>query len=207
MKHKKVNNYLAAFVTLIDYSVKLCAELKVCCLSYDISRLQDIRVLMHTIEHQADQEKNKLIHQLVKEFLPPMDREDLITIYRSIDDVSDALEEVILKLNVYQMPELSSSCEPFMRKIEQEIDATRRLLLEFGDFKHSKELAGIANEIAHLEEDCDVLYEHALQKLYREEKDAKKIMMWQDIYSQLEVCADSCRKVMRDVQMAYLKNI
>lgn len=207
MKHKKPNDYFAAFVTLIDYSVRLCEELKTCCLSYDVNRLADIRTQMHRIEHQADQSKNEYIHRLIKEFLPPIDREDLITIYRSIDDISDALEDVILKLNVYQMPELSESCAPFIYKIEQGIDATKRLLIEFADFKHSQALAGIADEIAHIEEDCDVLYEHALQELYQLEYDAKKIMMWQDIYNQLEVCADSCRKVMRDVQMAYLKNI
>lgn len=207
MKHKKTNDYFAAFLTLIDYSVESCNVLKTCVMSYDKQALHEIREQMHRIEHLADQQKNAMIQRLIKEFLPPIDREDLITIYRSIDDITDALEEVVLKLNVYQLNELKPSCLAFIDKIEQGIASTRSLLGEFADFKHSKNLGIYADEIAHIEEDCDGLYEQSLQGLYQDEHDVKSIMIWQHLFEQLEICADSCRKVMRDVQMAYLKNI
>ena len=53
---------------------------------------------MHKVEHAADEKKHELLDALVKAFITPIEREDIILLSQNIDEVTDKIEDVMLRL-------------------------------------------------------------------------------------------------------------
>ena len=47
---------------------------------------------VHQIENEADKNLHEIINYLIKDFLPPIEREDIITLSYRIDDVIDCID-------------------------------------------------------------------------------------------------------------------
>lgn len=58
------------------------------------------RAEMASIEHAGDQERGRLIGQLARALMTPVDREDLFRLSRSIDDVLDNLRDFIREFDL-----------------------------------------------------------------------------------------------------------
>ena len=68
---------------------------------------------MHKIEHSADIAKHGTMEQLVREFLPPIDREDIMELSGTIDDVTDSIEDVLLRLYMFNIRTLRPEAQAF----------------------------------------------------------------------------------------------
>ena len=78
-KEKKVksNQYFDSFTVLANYSVQ-CAEMILGFMEhFDAKRLEEIKNSVHEIEHKADEVKHSITDKLLKEFMTPIDREDI----------------------------------------------------------------------------------------------------------------------------------
>ena len=53
---------------------------------------------IHKIEHSADEKKHALQGVLVKAFITPIEREDILTLSRNIDDRVDKIEDVLQRI-------------------------------------------------------------------------------------------------------------
>ena len=53
---------------------------------------------IHKIEHSADEKKHALQGVLVKAFITPIEREDILTLSRNIDDMVDKIEDVLQRI-------------------------------------------------------------------------------------------------------------
>ena len=53
---------------------------------------------MHAIETRADGRKHEAMDRLAKEFIPPIEREDIITLSQYLDDLTDKIEDVLLRI-------------------------------------------------------------------------------------------------------------
>ena len=69
--------------------------------NFDPKRLEEVKTSVHEIEHKADEVKHKVTAKLLTEFMTPIDREDIFQLLKMIDDVTDAVEEISLKLYLY----------------------------------------------------------------------------------------------------------
>ena len=103
MKRKKGFNYFEAFVNLSKYSLSSAEILHKTMTEFKSSQLPNRVKEMHEIEHSADLAKHDIMNHLVKEFLPPIEREDIITLSQEIDDVTDSVEDVLLFINMFNI--------------------------------------------------------------------------------------------------------
>ena len=55
---------------------------------------------MHSIEHSADEVKHEMMRKLMKEFLPPIEREDIVSLAQNLDDITDTIEDVFLRIYI-----------------------------------------------------------------------------------------------------------
>ena len=61
---------------------------------------------MHNIEHKADEIYHDILTRLSAEFITPIDQEDILRLVQIIDDVTDALDEVVLDCYMFHIDEL-----------------------------------------------------------------------------------------------------
>jgi len=120
---KKDNYYFDTFVELVNYSCKAADLLNEIVNNYDASKLKAKMTEMHTIEHTADVERHKMMEKLLKEFITPIDREDIMAMADSIDTVTDCIEDVLLRMYMYNIVEVT--------EVRTEVDRNYRKVLLF----------------------------------------------------------------------------
>ena len=206
-KEKKSNYYFDSFPVLADFSLQ-CGEMILDYLkNFDPKRLEEVKTSVHEIEHKADEVKHKVTAKLLTEFMTPIDREDIFQLLKMIDDVTDAVEEISLKLYLYNYTELPFDTVEYM---ELTVNCVRKMVECLGQFHHylNKEIfEPYVMEVVKLEEQSDAKYIADMHRLYMTETDGFKRHKSEAMYVMLEEVADRCREVCRYVQNIALKNI
>lgn len=206
-KKEKSNYYYDSFPKLCHFSVE-CAEYILDFLNhFDHAKLQETKENVHKIEHRADDVKHEVTEKLLTEFMTPIDREDIMELLRLIDDVTDAIEEVSLKLYLYDYKELPPDSVPFAELTLNCIKATEECLKRFPDFLDQGIMRPLISKVVHLEEDSDTEYIDDVHTLYLTETDGFKRHKAEAIYTMFEETADRCREVCKFVQTIMLKNV
>lgn len=75
-----------------------------------------------------------------------------------IDDLTDAIEDVVIRLYMYNIPQIDPPALPFCALIIECIRTLQQALEEFRHFKKSTALEGLIRRVNELEEDGDRLY-------------------------------------------------
>ncbi len=206
MKNSRDFNYFKAFVDLSSFSLKAVEILSSTLHNFDVNTTEEKVKEMHNIEHTADLEKHKITNRLVKEFLPPIEREDIITITDNIDDVTDCIEDVLIGIEMYNVQVIRPEILKFTEVIMACCKSMNSALTEFENFKKSKTLHDAIVEVNRLEEEGDQLYINGVRNLYRNSKDPVELMVWTEIYRLLEKCCDSCEEVANNIENIVMKN-
>lgn len=206
MAQKKGNDYFAMLVDNANCSCEAAELLWENLNEYDYTSLPEKIRAIHEIEHRGDQGKHRLMEKLMKEFLPPIEREDIMALTNIIDDMTDELDEVLRNLYMYNVRVLRPEAVEFAALIRKCCASMKEMLEEFRNFRRSATLKDKIITINRLEEEGDQLYTRAVHRLYTEEKDAVQILVWTTIYDCLEECCDCCEHVADTVEMAVMKN-
>ncbi len=204
---KKDNNfYFESFAKGLAFSNQAAALLQECLQSYDPANVQAHLDDMHNIEHTADGVKHEMVERLMKEFLPPIEREDIMELAHCIDNVTDTIEDVLRGMYMYGIKALRPEVARFTSLIVRCCEGLTEVAAELPNFRKSTKLQSKIVEINDLEEEGDALYVEALHKLYAEETDAIAVLAWTTIYNKLEKCCDCCEDVADTVEQVILKN-
>lgn len=206
MAKKKGFNYFDALANLTNFSYELAVFLNTYLNEFDSTIISEKVKAAHTIEHNADIAKHDIINRLVKEFLPPIEREDITNLAQEIDDVTDAIEDVLIYLNMFGIKKIRPEALKFTELIVNSCKAMDQMLDEFKNFKNSKKLHDFVIDINHLEETGDALYVDSMRNLYLGTKDPVELMCWTEIFHRFENCTDSCEDVANTVENIVMKN-
>lgn len=206
MKRKQSFNYFEAFVKLSEYSLSSAEILHNTLLNFEPDKLSQRVKEMHEIEHSADLAKHVIINNLVKEFLPPIEREDIISLSQEIDDVTDSVEDVLLFISMFNIKALRPEVLRFTELISICCKSMYDALVEFQNFKNSKTLHEKIIEINRLEEEGDGLYFDMMQNLFASSNDPIELMTWSEIIHRLERCCDNCEDVADIIEQIVMKN-
>ena len=206
MSKKQDAFYYNNFISCAGYACKAVHLLKDILTNFNPDEISEKMDEIHNIEHQADDTKHEMTDKLAKAFITPIEREDIIELSHHIDDVTDKVEEVLIRVyinNVKTIPQEALKLLDIVCKCCEEIE---NLLKEFADFKHSRSLRDKIIAINTLEEDADALYISGMRKLHTEDNDVLHIIAWSEVYSYMEKCADACEHVADTVGSVVMKN-
>ena len=161
---------------------------------------------MHKVEHAADEKKHEVLDALVKAFITPIEREDIAALSEQIDDLTDKIEEVFIRIYINNVKAIRPEALKMLELVIQCCEEVCGLMREFANFRRSKELKDRIIQINSLEEEADRLYIASMLSLHSEEKDVLAVIAWREIYSYLEKCADACEHAADVVESVVMKN-
>lgn len=206
MSRNKGQTYFDAFVELVGYSCKAAGLLKEILNKYNAEQLPGKMKEMHEIEHGGDQARHRMIQKLAREFITPIDREDIMALADSIDTVTDTIEDVLMRMYMFNIGKVTEHALKMTDVIVKCCNALKTALDEFYNFRKSAKLHDLVVEVNRLEEDGDALYMEATRKLYVECDNYKELAAWDTIYHYLEKCCDSCEDVANAIESVIMKN-
>ena len=163
---------------------------------------------VHLIEHEADKVKRALEEKLAKEFVTPIDREDIFVLLDKLDDLIDAIDEVSYKIYIRNYKSLPDEVGPFIFKCIASIDGLNEVLKNFSHINDKKVMDPLINYVIKIEEEVDKLYEEKVRDLYLNENisyDEKR--MSERIYGYFENISDKSRDVCKEILVIMYKNI
>ena len=149
---------------------------------------------------------HETIDYLVKDFLPPIEREDIVLLVNKIDDIIDYLDEIAINFNILNIVVLRDNFLEFMELFNKVSILLKEMLENFKDKKKHEEVYKYLIEINNIEENGDRLYEKAIKSLFINEKDPIEIIKWKTIYNTLENGIDSFESVANTIGEIVLKN-
>jgi predicted phosphate transport protein (TIGR00153 family) len=162
---------------------------------------------MHEIENAADDQNHEIFIHLAKEFITPIDREDIIEMAQRLDDIVDYTEDVLQQMYMYDIQVLYEKALPMAILMECASTALYGALGEFRNFKKGDALAAKVIEVNNFEEEADKLYVESIRDLYKNyADDPLYIVMWSNVFSRMERCIDACENVADMMATILLKN-
>ena len=206
MAKKDNNYYFDVFAKGISLANDAATLLKKSLENFDVANIEALHNEMHAIEHSADIVKHEMMERLMKEFLPPIEREDIVELAHTIDEVTDMIDDVMLRIYMYNVTEIRSDAKEFADLIVHSCAALKDIVQELPNYKKSTALIPKIVEVNSQEEKGDRLHAEAMHRLYTEEKEPVNILVWTNIYDRLEKCCDSFEKVVDTVELIIMKN-
>ena len=199
-------NYFDEFIALADYIVKSTEVLKETFSAGNIQNLEEKVVKVHQIENDADRIIHKIRRYLVKDFLPPIDREDIVLIGHKLDDIEDSIDEILINIKILNITEIKSEVNEITEILLQATHAVKDMFENFKNQKKVNEIKKKIVEINELEEKGDRVYEKIMSILYRTEDNPVNLIKWTNIYNWLENAIDDCEHIGDCVEDVILSN-
>jgi predicted phosphate transport protein (TIGR00153 family) len=155
------------------------------------------------VEHKCDFLTHEVIQRLHKTFVTPLDREDIHSLARSLDDVIDAIDDSAGVIRLYQIARVRPDARDLGRIIKA---STEQVVSAMKALGRKQGISSCAVEINRLENEADRAHQLALRRLFEEEKDAIQIIKWKEIFDFLEAATDRCEDVANVLEGVVVKH-
>jgi len=205
-KSKKIFNYFDSLVTFAGYSCQASELLHSILTNYNPEQVEEQMKEMHEIEHAADIAKHDMMKYLVKEFITPIDREDISNLAQEIDNVTDTIEDVLMLMYMYGIQTVRPEALEFTETIVSCCHALKKAMSDFHNYKKSAAVIENIINVNNMEEDGDRIYTRTVRNLYLTSTDPVEIMSWTKLFDCLEKCCDSCENVADAMESIIMKN-
>jgi predicted phosphate transport protein (TIGR00153 family) len=163
----------------------------------------DTALQIKQVESECDSLTHNIIQRLNRTFVTPIDREDIHTLAKSLDDVMDAVDASAKVVRLYKIGTVRYGARELAHVVSLSVDQVKHAL-EALDKKTG--VAQRAVEINRLENEADRIHEEALRRLFDEERDPVMIIKWKEILDFLEEATDRCEDVANLLEGVVVKN-
>lgn len=205
---KKKNNYFYdSFTNLMDFALEAMSILTKGLEDFQNINLLDFKNNVHKVEHEADVLKHEYEEKLAKEFITPIDREDIFVLYDNIDDLIDSIDEVSYKLYLRNYTLLPNNLNIMIEKSYEAIKSLKDIFVNFRNIDKKSIMDPLINKVIVIEEEMDKIYEENVHDLYVESNDYDKNRYFEKVYSYFEYITDKCRDVCKTILIIMYKNL
>lgn len=157
-------------------------------------------------EHECDHHVHKLLQQLNRSFITPIDREDIYLIAKEMDNITDSIESTAHRFLMFNVKSITEEAKTLAKLI---IDCTKELegvMAELKNMKKSTRLQEKIIEVNRLEDEGDTIFRNAMANLFANQNDAVEVIKWKEIYEYLENTLDACEDVANIVEGVVMKH-
>lgn len=203
---KKHNDYFALIQEQTAYCVEASNLLEEILCQFDAERVNDYRSKMHEVERRADEVHHDILHRLSTEFITPIDQEDILRLVQIIDDITDALDEVILDVYMYRIDSIPQSTGELSQVVNRCVKALHEAAGELKNFKKPEKLRQLLIRVNDIETDADAIYADAIYRLFGSAADGKTLLGAKAVYESLENCCDLCEHASDVIEQVIIKN-
>lgn len=175
---------------------------------YKLNNVSDLKIFsekMKEYETKGDSFVHEMIKQLNDAFITPIEREDLLHLAISMDDVLDGLEHCAALFEMYNITQADDYMLKFVSAIQASV-AEIELAIELLSNKKLLQIRDHAIKIKDYESQCDGILRQSIKHLFSVEKDPIRIIQYKEIYENLEEIADSSQGVANTLETIIMKN-
>ena len=207
MARKNENNYFNMFIQSAGYAHKAAKLLEQIYKNFNPENLPKLLEEAHAIEHEGDTLRHDLMNRLMKEFITPIEREDIIQLSEAIDEVNDDIEDVVMRTYMYNVSSIRPEAIEIAEIIVSCCDALDNMLKDFENFRKSTGIKDKVILVNEKESIGDHIYKKAVRNLFTDPSvTPMEAIAWNELFHRLERCCDDCENVANVVESVIMKN-
>jgi len=143
------------------------------------------------IEHKGDDTVHTIFEELNKSFITPIDREDIIALANSLDNILDYVDAAANRISLYEIAQPSAAMIDLSEVIVEGTSALRKAVGMIRNMKQADAVEAISVEVNRMENVADDLLNVSVAELFHE-KDVVYILKAKEILENLEQATDYC---------------
>ncbi len=206
-RNNKKNDYFEMMYQMCEFTCEAAVKLRECFRSFDVEDAEGAMWEIHEIEHRGDEARHRMMEKLMRDFITPIEREDIYELIQIIDDITDAIDDVPIKMYMYNVVKPVPRADEFCEIIVRITSALREAVAELGNYKRSQKLHPLIVEINNIESEGDALYMQTIRDIYTDDSlDAVDKMSFKEICECFEMCCDLCEHAADAIENAVMKN-
>lgn len=205
MGKKNEYNYFDVLIMMSENIVNSANILNNTLKNYNHQEIDTNVTEIHKLETDCDRMVHEFSNQLVKDFITPIDREDLNAIIHMLDDVEDNIDELLINFKILDITTIRKDIEKFTELIVHSANAVKEMFISFKNFKKIDIIKEKIIEINNIEDQGDETFEELMTNLYKI-SDPMEVIKWTKIYNGFENSIDSCERLGDRVSLTLLKN-
>jgi uncharacterized protein len=158
---------------------------------------------VHRIEREGDELTHAILTKLNQTFITPLDREDIHQLASKLDDVLDFINASAARIVMYRIttpPPAAGELAQIILKQSQELQKAVSLMQKNGN------ILSHCVEINRLENEADLVAQHAIARLFECEKDPINLIKIKELLEFLERATDKAEDVANVLETVVLKN-
>lgn len=199
-------NYFDQFILLTKYSHEISRIIQNALSKYNSRTFNDMLKEAQRVEHSSFLLKQEILNYLMKEFLPPIEREDIMNLAQALYDGIKSMGEVLTYVDIFQFKSYRTEVINYIKLLVECTKLLEEVTIELNNFKTSKLLNRKITEINQIKERSEILYVELMRNLYGKTKDLNELQCWTMIYQRLKKCFDECVKTSFLIQCTVIKN-
>src|SRR3954449_3893030 len=154
-------------------------------------------------EQEGDRITHDIIQRLNQTFVTPFDREDIIALASSLDDIVDFIEEIADFLGLYRIEAPMDQAVRMARVLREAVGHINQAIPRL---RTLKDIHHFTVEVNRLENDGDRLHREAVASLFERGIDPMMVIRWKDIFERLEDAIDSTETAVNTLSGIIIKN-
>ncbi|MDR2655056.1 MAG: DUF47 family protein [Oscillospiraceae bacterium] len=205
MARKQSFNYFDAFVDIAEFACQSSLLVDSVLNNFHADELDYYKDTIHKFEHEADERNHAIMNALAKEFIPPLEIEDISDMANMLDTVVDDIEDIIIKLYAYSVTRIPQCAIEFSKIILPCCQKLKEAVQELPNYKKSPSLNGYIVEVNNFESEADELYISSMHKLHQQ-TDIREVMVWSRMLDGFEKVCDTCEDAANLIHNIVMKN-
>jgi uncharacterized protein len=179
------------------------AEILGTMLNHPGSEMAPMAAKIKELEHKGDELTHKVIAELNKTFITPIDREDIHDLSSHLDDVLDLIDSTAARIVLFRIKEQIHGCPEMAAVLLNQVKEIAAAVTKLQDSDH---VIGKCIAINSLENDADRLFQSAIAHLFAEVKDPIEVIKRKEIIETLETATDMAEDVANVLETIIVKN-
>lgn len=171
----------------------------------DLTQRDVILKSLEELEHRNDETTHKIFIELGRNFITPLDREDVHYLTTSLDDIADYIWGAAKRIVNYQINDEYNTLPAFAEIISKSLGAINTGVYALRDMKDLRSITAACVMVNSLENDADDLLDSTMMKLFSSKITAVELIKQKDIYQMLETVTDKCEDVANVIESIIIK--
>ena len=155
------------------------------------------------LENKGGDIAHKLIKDLDRSFITPLDKEDIHRLCGLLDDIMDHTDRTARRLVLFNIDNIDNFIKEMVEILVDAVSEVDKAIL---NLKKLKNMNDFYINIHSLENRSDKIFHTALSSLFSEGKDPVTIIKLKDIYQILENTIDTCEDIAYRIESIVIKH-
>ena len=197
--------FFTLFENMAEVVGKMATQLQLMVNESDEDKRAEIAAIIENLEHKNDDFTHNVFTELGRNFITPLDREDIHYLATALDDIADYIYASAKKINFYKINPNDLGIHKLADLVLQGSVEIKRAVHGLRDMKNLREMTEAIVKINSIENQADDVFDMSIDSLFNNENDFKEVIKKREIYQVLEIATDKCEDAANVIESIIIK--